>query len=250
MGKDIINWQLLIPLLVTAVVAVSGWIVGHRLNAERDLQNKRIELRIKYLLEAYRNLESSVETEVSRENLTILESAISDIQLLGTPEQVDKVLSWSSQFSKTGTQKDVNLQDLLEDLRSSLRRELGLRKINKRIHHVKFTLASDAKKTLDAEWIGSSLTNAVNWGCYRPARYRIIELVQQRLYYLVRINELPGDKTGLLWTMVPKVGVEPTPPCEDRILNPARLPIPPLLAVDGLHSFLFTDGSVMKNMLE
>ena len=28
--------------------------------------------------------------------------------------------------------------------------------------------------------------------------------------------------------MVPKVGVEPTPPCEDRILNPARLPIPPL----------------------
>ncbi len=151
MRNNIINWQLLIPLLVTTVVAISGWVVGHRLNAERDLQNKRIELRIKYLLEAYRNLESSVETNVSRKNLDILESAISDIQLLGTPEQVDKVLSWSSQFSKTGIQKDVNLQNLLEDLRSSLRSELGLRNLNRKIRHVKFTLASDAKKDSGAE---------------------------------------------------------------------------------------------------
>ena len=151
MGFDAINLQLLIPLLVTAVVAVSGWIVGHRLNAARDLQNKRIELRIKYLLEAYRNLAASVETEVSRENLDILESAISDIQLLGTPKQVEKVLTWSSQFSKTGTQKDVNLQDLLEDLRTSLRSELGLRGINRKIRHVKFTIASDEKKKLYVE---------------------------------------------------------------------------------------------------
>ncbi len=119
--------------------------MGHRLNAERDLQNKRVELRIKYLLEAYRKLESSVETDVSRKNLDILESAISDIQLLGTPKQVDKVLAWSSQFSKAGTQKDVNLQNLLEDLRSNLRSELGLHKIDEKIHHIKFTLASDAK---------------------------------------------------------------------------------------------------------
>ncbi len=146
MSKDIINWQLLIPLVVTSLIAVAGWVVGHKLNSERDLQNKRIELRIKYLLEAYRNLEASVESEVSRENLKILESAISDIQLLGTPDQVDKILAWSSQFSGKKSQKDVNLQDVLEDLRSSLRQDLGLPKIDKKIRHVKFTLASDAKK--------------------------------------------------------------------------------------------------------
>jgi len=146
MRGDLINWQLLIPLLVTTLVAVAGWIVGHRLNAERDLQNKRVELRIRYLLEAYRNLEASIETEVSRKNLDVLEAAISDIQLLGSPEQVDKVLAWSSQFAKTGTQKDVNLQDLLEDLRTSLRQDLGLRPIDRKIRHVKFTLASDAEK--------------------------------------------------------------------------------------------------------
>lgn len=146
MEKNIINLQLLVPLVVTTLLAISGWIVGHKLNAERDLQNKRVELRIKYLLEAYRKLESSVETEITRENLNILESAISDIQLMGTPGQVDKVIDWSRQISKSGTLKDLNLQDLLEDLRSNLRKELGLRRIEKKIRHVKFTLASEARK--------------------------------------------------------------------------------------------------------
>jgi len=146
MDKTIVNWPLLIPLIVTTLIAVSGWIVGHRLNAERDLHNKRVELRIKYLLEAYRNLEAAVESEITRENLDILESAISDIQLLGTPAQVDKVLAWSSQFAKVGVQKDVNLQDLLEDLRQNLRKELGLSAIDKKIRHVKFTLASEQGK--------------------------------------------------------------------------------------------------------
>lgn len=144
MEKSLINWQLLIPLVVTTLVAISGWIVGHKLNAERDLQNKRVELRIKYLMEAYRKLEASVESEVSRENLDILESAISDIQLLGTPEQVDKVLAWSGQFADGETQENVNLQDLLEDLRGSLRNDLGLQKIDRKIRHVKFTLASES----------------------------------------------------------------------------------------------------------
>lgn len=141
-----ISWKILLPLLVTIALAIAGWVVGHSLNAERDLHNKRVELRIKYLLEAYRKLESSIEQEVSRENLSVLESAISDVQLLGTPEQVDKVLAWSDQFKGKERQKDVNLQDLLEDLRASLRKELGLRPIDKKITHVKFTLASEAKK--------------------------------------------------------------------------------------------------------
>lgn len=29
-------------------------------------------------------------------------------------------------------------------------------------------------------------------------------------------------------SLLPKEGLEPSPPCEDRILRPARLPIPPL----------------------
>ncbi len=145
MEKLGMNWQLLLPLLVTVVVASMGWVVGHRLNAARDLHNKRVELRIRYLLEAYRKLEASIEQEVSRENLDVLESAIADIQLLGTPEQVEKVIAWSGQFKDQGIQKDVNLQDLLEDLRTSLRKELGLLPIEQQIRHVKFSLASEVE---------------------------------------------------------------------------------------------------------
>ena len=46
------NWSLLIPLIVTTIIAVAGWVVGHRLNAERDLHNKRVELRVSWVVRA------------------------------------------------------------------------------------------------------------------------------------------------------------------------------------------------------
>lgn len=46
------NWQLLIPLLITTGIAVLGWLVGHALNAKRDIQNKRREIQVQYLVEA------------------------------------------------------------------------------------------------------------------------------------------------------------------------------------------------------
>ncbi len=37
--------------------------------------------------------------------------------------------------------------------------------------------------------------------------------------------------TGRLFTILPEKGLEPLPCCQDGILNPARLPIPPLRLV-------------------
>ena len=39
--------------------------------------------------------------------------------------------------------------------------------------------------------------------------------------------------------MVPEEGIEPSLPCENRILNPARLPIPPLRHVLKRPSIAF-----------
>ena len=50
------NWQLLIPLLITTVVAVVGWLIAHALAAARDRANKRREMRVAVLIEAYRAL--------------------------------------------------------------------------------------------------------------------------------------------------------------------------------------------------
>lgn len=53
------NWGLLLPLLITTFTAVAGWLVVHWMAAKRDQTNKRRDLRIQYLIEAYRKLEGS-----------------------------------------------------------------------------------------------------------------------------------------------------------------------------------------------
>ena len=50
--------------------------------------------------------------------------------------------------------------------------------------------------------------------------------------------------------LVPEVGLEPTQPCGHRILNPARLPIPPLRPESGFsisRHFLTTKGTSAKD---
>ena len=48
---------------------------------------------------------------------------------------------------------------------------------------------------------------------------------------------------------MPKVGIEPTPSCKDRILNPARLPVPPLRLrnKDYLQLWSFVNSVIDKN---
>ena len=46
------GWSLMIPLLV----AVLGWFIAHRLAAARDRANKRREVQVSYLIEAFRRL--------------------------------------------------------------------------------------------------------------------------------------------------------------------------------------------------
>jgi ABC-type bacteriocin/lantibiotic exporter with double-glycine peptidase domain len=117
------NWQFLIPLLVTTVVAIVGWFIAHRLAAARDRKSKRREQRVQYLVEAFRRLA----TVGNRPNLPKfadeLEAAIADIQLFGTPEQINKVQAF---IKEMGEKDKASLNDLLTDLRQDLRKELRL----------------------------------------------------------------------------------------------------------------------------
>jgi hypothetical protein len=53
------DWKLFSQLVVTFMVAALGWWAGHFLSSRRDLANERRKLRVTYLLEAYRKLESA-----------------------------------------------------------------------------------------------------------------------------------------------------------------------------------------------
>jgi len=129
------NFELLLPLLITTLVAILGWIVAHRLAAKRDVANKRRELRTNYLINAYRKLESSANPLHPQARWECLELAIADIQLFGTPRQVKMAIDFAKTMEKDNS---ASADDLLFDLRRSLRAELQLEPVDANITYLRF----------------------------------------------------------------------------------------------------------------
>tara|TARA_B100000315_G_C14233418_1_gene432055 strand:+ start:181 stop:579 length:399 start_codon:yes stop_codon:yes gene_type:complete len=119
------DMSILAPLLITAIVAIIGWFIAHQLSMSRDLKNKRTDLKVKYLIEAYRKLENISHREDP--NMQDFETAIADIQLLGSQKQVELAQNIAKEFAKT---KCADMDDLLKDLRQNLRKVLGLEELS------------------------------------------------------------------------------------------------------------------------
>ena len=136
------NTEILIPLLITTCVAIFGWVVGHTLNASRDFQNKKREIQLKYLIESYRHLEAGA----SRGNIFGIkygedfESAIADIQLLGSHEQTKMAKKLIEQIASRDSQASTG--PLLISLRNTLRAQLKLNKIDEEPVHFRLSSKS------------------------------------------------------------------------------------------------------------
>jgi hypothetical protein len=98
-----------------------GWYIAYRTTVRRDQLAKKRDLRIQYLIDAYRRLESAA----NRTNAQTqeLESAVADIQLFGSAEQITLVRKFAEEFA---AERSAGLEDLLESLRADLRKELDL----------------------------------------------------------------------------------------------------------------------------
>jgi hypothetical protein len=118
------NLQLLVPLLITSLLTMIGWYVLHWFARKRDKEIKQKELRVNYLIEAWRKLEHAANRK-GYDAIEYLEKPIADIQLFGTIKQIE--LAQKIAFDMVENQKG-NLTDLLEDLRQDLRKELNLEK--------------------------------------------------------------------------------------------------------------------------
>ena len=91
---------------------------------KRDRLSKKRDLRTQYLIEAYRRLESAGNrSDQTSEVARSLESAVADIQLFGSQEQVRLSRAFALEFSANG---HASLDALLESLRTDLRKELDL----------------------------------------------------------------------------------------------------------------------------
>jgi hypothetical protein len=108
-----------IALVVTAVLAVGGWLVSQA-QARRAA---RRTMRISYLLDTYRRLDRASNRQLNPEYDRELEAAVSDLMLLGSPEQAELAADFARKFA-TGHFADTH--PLLLMLRNSLRRELLL----------------------------------------------------------------------------------------------------------------------------
>ncbi len=113
----------IIIALVSGFIGIFIGVLGHLFALKRDFDNKKREIRISYLIEAYKKIERGAMPNSDLYNKGEFESAIADIQLLGSEEQVKVAF----EFAKKASQGDGSkLQDLLENLRRELRQELKL----------------------------------------------------------------------------------------------------------------------------
>jgi hypothetical protein len=110
--------------LICVLVAVLGRIVGQSLGAKKELANRRRQYRLERLADAWRSIQlaASAVTEASRRGL---HGALRDVQLFGTPSQVNEAAR-VVQALDAGDDVALVLVDLLEALRAELRREMHL----------------------------------------------------------------------------------------------------------------------------
>lgn len=113
-----LNVTILAPL-----VAVIGWFVAHQFNVYRDRRSKRRDMIAQYLLEAYRRLEAAANREKTDEQAYAFESAIADIQLLGSSDEISTTVTYLLAHAAGG---GALIDDVLCLLRNDLRKELGL----------------------------------------------------------------------------------------------------------------------------
>jgi type II secretory pathway component PulK len=120
---------------------IISWFVIHRLSRSRDRHNKKRDIRVGYLIDAFRQIEKASNRD-EFEHQVLLESALADIQLFGSLEQIRLVKTLTDEFVNT---KVFNANALLTSLRNDLRSELGLKQTDERWIFLRMTKGYDLR---------------------------------------------------------------------------------------------------------
>jgi hypothetical protein len=136
--SSLFDLRLALTLGIPALIAVVGWIVGHWLNAKRELTNRRREARLKGLESAYKCLALAAVREWTDEHKSEFERFIAEIQLYGTPHQVGLMIKLVEAFNRQ--EPSISFDTLLEDLRDALRNELRMEPVSGPVWWYRFTL--------------------------------------------------------------------------------------------------------------
>src|SRR6185312_15343785 len=112
-----------LSIVVRGVLAVLGRLLGQLVGVRWDLDHKRREVRVQFLVEAWRRIERAANRagQAGAEEARGLEQALADLQLFGTPAQADQAARVARSIGTTGGASAID--ELLEDLRVELRDE-------------------------------------------------------------------------------------------------------------------------------
>jgi hypothetical protein len=115
----------MLTVLVPTIVAIVSWFAGSWLSVRRDRANKRRDLRVQYLIDAYRRLATATNrTETDAAYFAELDSALVDVQLFGSNDQIASAQEFARQLAE---RRAAQLDKLLSSLRHDLRKELKLK---------------------------------------------------------------------------------------------------------------------------
>jgi hypothetical protein len=95
-------------IVAGVTVAVAGWLVNEYFSRRAARRNIRIE----YLLSAFRRLEYASNRTMTPAHQAAVEEAVSDVQLLGSPEQVRMAIQFARQMAK---EQSADTEPLLLD---------------------------------------------------------------------------------------------------------------------------------------
>lgn len=119
-----------LSLIISSLIIVVGWFIIHYFSQKRDLQNKKREIVIEYLIKTYRVLACDILQRklTSAESKKALEDILSDLQLIGSKEQVEM----AKQLADAAVRGSgiIDLSPIINNLRQSLRKELKLKQID------------------------------------------------------------------------------------------------------------------------
>ncbi len=124
--KDLltIDWRLVATIGLPATIVVLGWFLGHWLNARRELASRKREARLKALEAAYMRVANAGNRPLTEKLMDDLETFVSELQLYGTPHQIQLMSVIVEGLIKPNNA--VSFDDILIDLRDSIRKELNL----------------------------------------------------------------------------------------------------------------------------
>ena len=122
-------------LIIQCIITVIGWIVVYIFAIRQNIQIKKKEVTIEYLIQAWGKLEKASNRKDNRYN-TEIETAIADIQLFGTKQQIELAQQFAEEIARN---KESSTLELLVLLREDLRKELKLERVPRKFKFLRFS---------------------------------------------------------------------------------------------------------------